>query len=523
MTAVAEATAPAATAPASEPAAITVEGLTASIRIAGRWFDAVRDVSFEVRRQETLALVGESGCGKSLTALSIMGLLPAGVGRISAGRIVVDGVDMTAADEAGKQAMRGERIGMIFQEPMTSLNPVLPVGFQIAEALVEHRGMGRRQAQARALELMELVRIPSAAQRLDAYPHQFSGGMRQRVMIAIALACSPKVLIADEPTTALDVTIQAQVLALLADLQAREGLAVLLITHNLGVVASVADRVMVMYGGDVVESAPVKAFFRAPDASLQRGAACRDAAGRPALGSAGADPGPGADPAGHAVGLPLPVALPAADREMRRAPAAEPAARRAGAPGALLGEGAMTATAPSTGEPLLVVRDLAKTFKAKRGWPVPKTVAVRALDGVSFSVARGRGARHRRRVGLRQVDGRARLPAPDRARCRHRPFRRRRRGVRRLRGAAVLAAAASDRVPGPRLGARSAPAHRRRARRADPGPRHREGARGARAASHASSTRSACRRRRRGATRTSSRAVSASASASPARSRSVPT
>jgi peptide/nickel transport system ATP-binding protein len=171
---------------------------------------------------------------------------------------------MTAADEAGKQAMRGERIGMIFQEPMTSLNPVLPVGFQIAEALVEHRGMGRRQAQARALELMELVRIPSAAQRLDAYPHQFSGGMRQRVMIAIALACSPKVLIADEPTTALDVTIQAQVLALLADLQAREGLAVLLITHNLGVVASVADRVMVMYGGDVVESAPVKAFFARP-------------------------------------------------------------------------------------------------------------------------------------------------------------------------------------------------------------------------------------------------------------------
>jgi oligopeptide/dipeptide ABC transporter ATP-binding protein len=248
----------------AEAAAITVDGLTTSIRIAGNWYDAVRDVTFEVSRRETLALVGESGCGKSLTALSVMGLLPAGVGRISSGRIVVDGVDMTAADEAGKQAMRGDRIGMIFQEPMTSLNPVLPVGFQIAEALVEHRGMSRRAAQKRALELMELVRIPSAAQRLDAYPHQFSGGMRQRVMIAIALACSPKVLIADEPTTALDVTIQAQVLALLADLQAKEGLAVLLITHNLGVVASVADRVMVMYGGDVVESGPVKAFFRRP-------------------------------------------------------------------------------------------------------------------------------------------------------------------------------------------------------------------------------------------------------------------
>jgi peptide/nickel transport system ATP-binding protein len=248
----------------TEGPALAVEGLTTSIRIAGRWFEAVRDVSFAVSRRETLALVGESGCGKSLTALSIMGLLPAGVGRLSAGRITVDGVDMTAAGEAGRQAMRGERIGMIFQEPMTSLNPVLPVGFQVAEALVEHRGLNRRDARRRALALMELVRIPAAAERVDAYPHQFSGGMRQRVMIAIALACSPKVLIADEPTTALDVTIQAQVLALLADLQAKEGLAVLLITHNLGVVASVADRVMVMYGGDVVESAPVKAFFGRP-------------------------------------------------------------------------------------------------------------------------------------------------------------------------------------------------------------------------------------------------------------------
>jgi oligopeptide/dipeptide ABC transporter ATP-binding protein len=246
------------------PAPLVLDGLTTSIRIGGRWFDAVREISFEVRGRETLALVGESGCGKSLTALSIMGVFPAGVGRISGGRITVDGIDMTAADEAGRQAIRGERIGMIFQEPMSSLNPVLPVGFQIAEALIEHRGMRRRAAMARALELMELVRIPAAAQRLNAYPHQFSGGMRQRVMIAIALACAPKVLIADEPTTALDVTIQGQVLALLADLQAREGLAVLLITHNLGVVASVADRVMVMYGGEMVESAPAKPFFRRP-------------------------------------------------------------------------------------------------------------------------------------------------------------------------------------------------------------------------------------------------------------------
>ena len=251
-------------APGTDKPALVVDRLTTSIRIDRQWFDAVRDVSFAVHPRETLALVGESGCGKSLTALSVMGLLPAGVGRISSGRITVDGTDMTAASAAAAQAMRGDRIGMIFQEPMTSLNPVLPIGFQIAESLVQHRGMSARQARQRALELMELVRIPAAAQRLDAYPHQFSGGMRQRVMIAIALACSPKVLIADEPTTALDVTIQAQVLALLADLQRREGLAVLLITHNLGVVAAVADRVIVMYGGDVVESAPVNEFFRRP-------------------------------------------------------------------------------------------------------------------------------------------------------------------------------------------------------------------------------------------------------------------
>ena len=250
--------------PVPERPVLRVEALTTSIRIDRQWFDAVRDVGFSVHARETVALVGESGCGKSLTALSVMGLLPKGVGRISGGRIEVDGVELTRASEAQVQALRGDRVGMIFQEPMTSLNPVLPVGFQIAEPLVEHRGMSRAQARRRALELMELVRIPAAAQRLDAYPHQFSGGRRQRVMIAIALACSPKVLIADEPTTALDVTIQAQVLALLADLQRREGLAVLLITHNLGVVASVADRVLVMYGGDVVESAPVAEFFGRP-------------------------------------------------------------------------------------------------------------------------------------------------------------------------------------------------------------------------------------------------------------------
>ncbi len=245
-------------------APLIVDGVTTSIRLDGQRHDVVRDISFQVAARETLALVGESGCGKSMTALSIMGLLPAGIASVSAGKIIVDGIDMVAADETVRESVRGNRIGMIFQEPMTSLNPVLPIGFQVGEALMQHQGLSRSAARAKALDLLEHVRIPSAARRLDDYPHQFSGGMRQRVMIALALACGPKVLIADEPTTALDVTIQRQVLALLADLQAREGLAVLLITHNLGVVASVADRVMVMYGGDVVESADVKDFFARP-------------------------------------------------------------------------------------------------------------------------------------------------------------------------------------------------------------------------------------------------------------------
>jgi oligopeptide/dipeptide ABC transporter ATP-binding protein len=249
---------------ASTEAPLRVENVTTSIRLDGARYDVVRDISFTVGARETLALVGESGCGKSMTALSIMGLLPDRVASVTAGRILVDGVDMAAATQATRESMRGNRIGMIFQEPMTSLNPVLPIGFQVGEALMQHQGLSRKAARARALDLLERVRVPSAAKRLDDYPHQFSGGMRQRVMIALALACQPKVLIADEPTTALDVTIQAQVLALIADLQKREGLAVLLITHNLGVVASVADRVMVMYGGDVVESAGVADFFAHP-------------------------------------------------------------------------------------------------------------------------------------------------------------------------------------------------------------------------------------------------------------------
>ncbi len=212
---------------------------------------------------ETLALVGESGCGKSVTALSIMGLLPPHAARISGG-VRLDGADITALPRSALERLRGDRMAMVFQEPMTSLNPVMPIGAQVAETLRIHRGLSRQDARRAALAVLEEVKIPSAATRYDEYPHQFSGGMRQRVMIALAVACDPAVLLADEPTTALDVTIQAQVLGLLADLKARHGMAMLFITHNLGVVAQIADRVAVMYAGQIVEQAAVDAVFARP-------------------------------------------------------------------------------------------------------------------------------------------------------------------------------------------------------------------------------------------------------------------
>ncbi|HVP86512.1 MAG TPA: ABC transporter ATP-binding protein [Casimicrobiaceae bacterium] len=243
---------------------LVVDGLTTEFRIEGRWHAAIRDVSFAVGRHETLALVGESGCGKSITALSIMRLVPKANGRIAAGRVLLDGCDLAELDENELEKTRGGAIAMIFQEPMTSLNPVLPIGFQVAETLRYHTKLSSAEARAKALALLEHVKIPSAARRFDDYPHQFSGGMRQRVMIAIALACKPQIVLADEPTTALDVTIQAQVLALLSELKAETGMAMIFITHNLGVVASIADRVAVMYAGDIVETAPVSTLFERP-------------------------------------------------------------------------------------------------------------------------------------------------------------------------------------------------------------------------------------------------------------------
>jgi len=225
---------------------------------------AVDGVSFDIRNGECFAIVGESGSGKSATALSLMGLLPKGRGRVAAGRAELDGVDLFGLGPKAFRAMRGKDIAMIFQEPMTSLNPVFTVGDQVAEAINLHQNVGAAAARRRAVEMFDLVGIPDPEGRSRNYPHQMSGGMRQRVMIAMALSCNPRLLIADEPTTALDVTIQAQILELLDDLRRRIGTAVILITHDLGVVAEVADRVAVMYAGKIVETGDVEAVFEQP-------------------------------------------------------------------------------------------------------------------------------------------------------------------------------------------------------------------------------------------------------------------
>jgi peptide/nickel transport system ATP-binding protein len=225
---------------------------------------AVDGVSFAVMPHETLAIVGESGCGKSITALSLMRLVPDPPGRIASGRVMLEGRDLLALDEEAMRAVRGKDVAMIFQEPMTSLNPVLTIGSQIAEVVLLHENVSRKEAWAKAVDMLRLTRIPAPEQRANEYPHQLSGGMRQRAMISMALACNPKVLIADEPTTALDVTIQAQILDLILDLQKKLGTAVILITHDLGVVAETAHRVIVMYAGKKVEEAPVEELFARP-------------------------------------------------------------------------------------------------------------------------------------------------------------------------------------------------------------------------------------------------------------------
>ena len=243
---------------------LEIQGLKTHFKTDDGWLHAVDGVDLSIDRGETVGVVGESGCGKSVTAKTVMKLIDVPPGRIAAGRVLWKGRDLVPLPPQAMRRIRAKEISIIFQEPMTSLNPVFTVGEQIAESLRLHEGLSRRAALDRAVQMLELVRIPTPERRVRDYPHQFSGGMRQRVMIAIALACKPQLVIADEPTTALDVTIQAQILELLARLKDEMGMAVMLITHAMGVVAEVAQRVVVMYAGKVVEEAPVKALFAHP-------------------------------------------------------------------------------------------------------------------------------------------------------------------------------------------------------------------------------------------------------------------
>jgi len=250
---------------------LEVQGLTTAFMTGRGEVNAIEDVSFSLGEGEILGIVGESGSGKSVTALSIMGLLPSPPARIASGQVRFVGQLLTGLSERQMQPVRGPGIGMIFQEPMTSLNPVFSIGDQIMETIRAHERLPRAELRTRAIAMLDKVGIPAAARRLDDYPHQMSGGQRQRVMIAMALACRPRLLIADEPTTALDVTIQAQILDLLMDLRDEFGMAVIVITHNMGVIAETADRVLVMYAGRVIEEAPVARIFDHPLHPYTRG------------------------------------------------------------------------------------------------------------------------------------------------------------------------------------------------------------------------------------------------------------
>ncbi len=333
---------------------LSVSHLTAAFRSDGRWREVVHGVSFDIGPRETVALVGESGSGKSVSALSILRLLPRDASRIG-GSVRFGGRDLLAASEAEMRRVRGDSIAMIFQEPMTSLNPVLTVGFQISEALIRHRGLSRAAAEAEALRLLDKVRIPAARSRLHDYPHRFSGGMRQRVMIAMALACRPKLLIADEPTTALDVTIQAQILDLIKSLQDEEGMSVLFITHDMGVVAEIADRTVVMYGGRAVETGPTGRIFAAPEEPYTRALL----ASVPRLGAM--------------AGRSRPMRFPVIDRATG---VAEPTPETPD-------------TVAAAGRPVLEVRDLTTRFDIRSGLFGRVTGRVHAVERVSFSLAAG--------------------------------------------------------------------------------------------------------------------------------------
>jgi peptide/nickel transport system ATP-binding protein len=325
-----------------------VSHLSAQFRTPAGWQTVVDDVSFDIEAGQTLAVVGESGSGKSVTALSVMGLLPEGLGRAS-GKITFDGTDLLALPERQMERIRGNDIAMIFQEPMTSLNPVLSVGRQIAEPIVRHRGLSRRAALAEAVRLMDRVRIPAATERAKEYPHEMSGGMLQRVMIATALACAPKLLIADEPTTALDVTIQAQILELIKELQDEDGMGVLFITHDMGVVAEVAERTVVMYRSKVLEEGPTEQVFASPATDYTR----RLLAAAPRLGALTGNP------------LPKPYPAEGSAEDERRD------------------------TVKRDAPPLLEVRNLVSRFDLHQGIIGRVHARIHAVENVSFDLQRG--------------------------------------------------------------------------------------------------------------------------------------
>ena len=333
---------------------LAVRNLTTAFRVGGAWIPVVKGISFEIGPRETVAIVGESGSGKSVTALSIMGLLPAANSQAT-GEILLEGRDLLKLPEDQMRHVRGNLISMIFQEPMTSLNPVLTLGFQIAEALIYHRALDRAQAKAETLRILERVRIPAAASRLHEYPHRLSGGMRQRVMIAMALACKPKLLIADEPTTALDVTIQAEILELIKLLQDEEGMAVAFITHDMGVVAEIADRTVVMLNGNAVEQEPTAQLFASPREPYTRALL----AAVPRLGSMKGRP----DPQRFAIVDPV-----TGEREV----VADTAS-----------------TAAVTERPVLEVANLVTRFDIRSGLLSRVSARVHAVEDVSFSLHAG--------------------------------------------------------------------------------------------------------------------------------------
>ena len=369
---------------------LEIKGLKTHFSTDDGILQAVDGVDISINRGETLCVVGESGCGKTVTAMSILKLIAMPPGRIAAGEIIFEGRDLVPLTSSQLDEIRAKEIGFIFQEPMTSLNPVLTIGEQIAESLRRHENVTRKQALERTIEMLKLVQIPNAEGRVHNYPHQFSGGMRQRVMIAMALACKPKLIIADEPTTALDVTIQAQILDLLQDMKERFGMAVMLITHAMGVVAETAQRVVVMYAGKVVEEAPVDDAFRQPRPSLYPGIDPLDPAHRScqrAQGPAGGDRRLGADPDQSAGRLPLRSALPPRHERLHRKGAA--AARDRARPPHGLSSGRYAFGRRSMTEPLLRVSGLKKYFPVHGGLLSRQVGSVYAVDGVSFSVNRG--------------------------------------------------------------------------------------------------------------------------------------